>query len=216
MRKRANIELLQTRRTAASLKFVKKCVSNSWCADWFEERNLSVYSKRRGTHYPRFRERTTTVETPQKITWYDSWTIISASLKGRCRLWSLLLFYIVPIFMLDRLAILLCVFSIPDLPNTLLSFPFFSPLCVFFVQIWGDGFFIVKTYQCYVTYLPQCFINVVMNLYLPTCLLLAFLNSFFNPFFGRNLESLLVNWEDLRTSRLRGDGDSLTLCMPPH
>ena len=49
MRKKANIELLQTRRTAASLKFIKKCVNNSRCADWFEERNLTTYPRRRGT-----------------------------------------------------------------------------------------------------------------------------------------------------------------------
>ena len=33
MRKKANIELLQKRRAAACVKFVKKCVSNSRCAD---------------------------------------------------------------------------------------------------------------------------------------------------------------------------------------
>ena len=58
MRRKANIDLLQTRRTAACLKFVKKSVNNIRCTHWFQERNPSVYPRRRGTSYPRYRERT--------------------------------------------------------------------------------------------------------------------------------------------------------------
>ena len=57
MRTRANIELLQSRRLKASVKFVNKCVVNPRCAHWFEERGVPRYARKRGTFYPRYRER---------------------------------------------------------------------------------------------------------------------------------------------------------------
>ena len=56
MRKKANIELLQARRT--SLRFVRKCLNNGRCHHWFQERNMNLYPRRRGTSYPRFKEKT--------------------------------------------------------------------------------------------------------------------------------------------------------------
>ena len=58
MRAKANIPTLWSRREAAGLKFIKKCVNNERCTAWFRERDRAVYSRRPNTRYPTYHENT--------------------------------------------------------------------------------------------------------------------------------------------------------------